>query len=127
MTTILVVDDHKTLRYVMRRILQLDGHDVLIAENGWEALEILREQRVDAVVSDIHMPDIGGLEFIRRLNHLGDETPVVVVTGGGWSSPGRLLEKATSVGAAATLAKPFGAHELMDAVQGVLGESGGLT
>src|SRR5215813_12664444 len=77
---VLVVDDDRTLRDAVRRALTLGGYDVRVAENGFEGLARVTETRPDAIVLDVLMPDIDGLEVCRRLRSDGDRTPILMLT-----------------------------------------------
>ena len=77
---ILVVDDESAVREAVERALRLDGYDVALAGDGREALETLEERAADAVVLDVLMPRIDGLEVCRRLRGRGDRTPVLMLT-----------------------------------------------
>ena len=68
--TILVVDDEPDYRLVMRSILSSEGHSVVLAEDGVEALEKLEEGAVDLVIADIYMPRMDGIKFHRRVRSL---------------------------------------------------------
>jgi CheY-like chemotaxis protein len=80
---ILVVDDEPDERFLVRRALKKQGHDVTVAGNGADGLKIAQEQVPDLVVTDIMMPVMGGVEFIRRLR--GDLAtagiPILAATG----------------------------------------------
>ena len=76
-----MVEDEAAVRTVTRRTLTTLGHDVLEAEDGERALEIVRSERVDLVLTDIVMPDLSGRELVRRLREAGIETPVVYMSG----------------------------------------------
>jgi two-component system response regulator MprA len=77
---VLVVDDEPAVRQALERALAAEGHDVTVAEDGRAALDRLAEERVDAVVLDVAMPKIDGLEVCRRLRTAGDRTPVLMLT-----------------------------------------------
>ena len=64
---ILVVDDEPEYRQIMRSVLMSEGHDVILAENGEEAIEKLKESKVDLVISDIYMPIMDGIRFHRTV------------------------------------------------------------
>lgn len=107
--TILLVDDCRQLRELMEVILVRDGHEVLTAANGTEALEIARRTpKVDLLVSDIEMPGMFGGELADHFADLHPLTPILFVS----SSVGRID---TSV-PYAFLPKPFTVAELRDAV-----------
>jgi two-component system response regulator MprA len=76
----LVVDDDKAVRDSLRRALVLEGYDVDLAADGAEALKSLTQASPDAMILDLQLPDIDGLEVCRRLRSLGDRTPVLMLT-----------------------------------------------
>jgi two-component system response regulator MprA len=77
---VLVVDDEPGVRSALQRALALERHEVQLAEDGQQALDALAESAVDAVVLDVMMPRIDGLEVCRRLRAAGDRTPVLMLT-----------------------------------------------
>ena len=80
--TILIVDDNRVNRLMLARGLELEGHTVVFAEHGGEALELLREQRFDLLLLDVLMPELDGYEVLARLKddpHLRD-IPVIVTS-----------------------------------------------
>ncbi len=78
---ILVVDDEAEIRASLRGTLQDDGHVVEEAESGERAIELLEERRVDAVLLDLDMPGIHGLDALTRIREMAPDTGVIVVTG----------------------------------------------
>lgn len=80
---ILVVDDEENARLALRIILQQEGYQVDSVANGLEALEFLRRHRVNLVISDIKMPQMNGLAFLRELNRRYPSTRVIMVTAHG--------------------------------------------
>lgn len=80
---VLVVDDQEMMREMLRRRLGILGYEVLVAENGRRALAIAAEERLDLILTDINMPEMGGMELLRLLK-AGEQTrsiPVIVVSG----------------------------------------------
>ncbi len=77
---VLVVDDEPSVRSALQRALALERYDVQLADDGQAALDILAEGVVDAIVLDVMMPRIDGLEVCRRLRAAGDRTPVLMLT-----------------------------------------------
>lgn len=116
---ILVVDDSKVIRAVIKKTLGLAGVEIdnlYEAQNGKEALTILREQQVDLVFSDIHMPEMNGMEMIEQMAGDGAlrDIPVIVVSSeGSKERVGELLDK----GARAYIRKPFTPELVRDLVQ----------
>jgi two-component system, OmpR family, response regulator MprA len=77
---VLVVDDEPSVRGALERALGLDHYEVRVAEDGRAALDHLVEHNVDAIVLDVAMPGVDGLEVCRRLRSAGDRTPVLMLT-----------------------------------------------
>jgi two-component system, OmpR family, response regulator MprA len=77
--TILVVDDDRALREALRRALALAGYEVQVAQDGEQALELLAQAEPDAVVLDVGLPGIDGLEVCRRVR-LGTRVPILILT-----------------------------------------------
>ena len=75
-----VVDDEPAVRDSLDRALRLEGYKVELAADGGEALKALAEDSPDAVVLDVMMPRVDGLEVCRRMRAAGDRTPVLVLT-----------------------------------------------
>ena len=80
MTRVLIVDDEPAVLAALDRALRLDGYEIELAADGREALDRLADTRQDAVVLDVAMPGIDGLEVCRRLRDAGDRTPVLMLT-----------------------------------------------
>jgi len=81
--TILLVDDEAGIRKVLAIALEDSGYEVYAAENGLEALEVFRKIAPSIVLTDIKMPDMDGIELLRRLKELNPETEVIMFTGHG--------------------------------------------
>ncbi|MGC8603648.1 MAG: response regulator, partial [Desulfomonilaceae bacterium] len=67
MTNVLVVDDERNYLFVLEDLLTDEGYNVLTASSGTEAVEILRNQQIDAILSDIKMPGMNGIELLERV------------------------------------------------------------
>jgi two-component system, chemotaxis family, chemotaxis protein CheY len=117
MANVLVIDDEEQLRRLVARILRAEGHEVRVAANGREGLQMFREARPALLITDIVMPDQEGIETIIELRREAPEFPILAISGGG---EGVYLKLAAGVGATETLAKPFGADELVAAVERLL-------
>ncbi len=114
---ILVVDDEAAVREALGRALRLEHYDVLLAADGAQALEIVSDQHVDAIVLDVSMPAVDGLEVCRRLRHAGDRTPVLMLTARDAVGDG---VTGLDVGADDYLVKPFALDELYARLRAVL-------
>ena len=102
---VLVVDDEATIRTLLGRFLEANGHQALFAENGQQALGLVRQEpaAIDAIFCDVRMPVMDGLEFIRCLRQEGLTIPVILVSG--QIALGKA--DATQAGACGILHKPF--------------------
>ncbi len=114
----LIVDDSSVMRKIVERSLRQAGvfvATVLQASNGVEALELIRENPVDLIVSDINMPVMDGLEFVRQLREqqLGNGAPVVMITTEGSESN---VVEAISNGARAYIRKPFTTEQVKERI-----------
>ena len=82
MSTILIVDDEQIIRQLFQKVLEQDGHDVVTADNGQEALAAMQLHAPDLVLLDLNMPVMDGLSFLRlmRRNENWKDTPVVILS-----------------------------------------------
>src|SRR5213082_889491 len=80
MPNILVVDDELSMRQFLTHLFQREGHTVRVAENGRRAMALLREQPADVVISDVKMPDMGGIELLQAARELNSSIEVIMMT-----------------------------------------------
>src|SRR5947209_15267577 len=118
---VLVVDDDRALRDALRRALTLAGYEVRAAEGGAEAIEAVVQEIPDAVVLDIGMPDIDGLEVCRRLRLLGNRVPILMLT-----AREAISDRVAGLDAGADdyLVKPFDVNELKARLRALLRRTG---
>ena len=118
---ILVVDDEPAVRTALERALRLDGYDVELAAGGDEALAALATAGRDAVVLDVLMPGLGGLDVCRELRQRGDHTPVLMLT-----ALAGVADRVAGLDAGADdyLVKPFHLEELLARIRALLRRSG---
>jgi two-component system response regulator MprA len=114
---ILVVDDEPDVREALERALRLDGYDVTLAADGAEALDRLLVSPPDALVLDVLMPRMDGLEVCRRLRRGGDRTPVLMLT-----ARDAVSDRVSGLDAGADdyLVKPFALDELLARLRALL-------
>lgn len=77
---ILVVDDEENARLALSKILAREGYEVASAGNGYEALNYLRNRDVELIITDINMPEMSGMTFLRELNRSHPSCNVIMVT-----------------------------------------------
>ncbi|BDT95757.1 MULTISPECIES: response regulator transcription factor [Nocardia] len=114
---ILVVDDDRAVRESLRRSLTFNGYSVDLAVDGVDALEKATVQRPDALVLDVMMPRLDGLEVCRRLRSTGDDLPILVLT-----ARDSVSERVAGLDAGADdyLPKPFALEELLARLRALL-------
>ncbi len=103
---ILIADDSPTIRKFVTLSLKMNGFDILAAQDGMEALELLPSNKVDLIITDLNMPNLDGFEFIKsvRENEQYKEIPIIIL-----SSLDRKddIERGLKIGADSYLIKPF--------------------
>jgi two-component system response regulator MprA len=119
---ILVVDDEPAVREAVDRALRLEGYETELAADGAQALEALADRAPDALVLDLLMPHVDGLEVCRRLRAAGDRTPVLVLTARD-AVPDRV--RGLDAGADDYLVKPFALEELLARLRALLRRGAG--
>jgi two-component system response regulator MprA len=114
---VLVVDDEQAVRTSLHRALNLERYDVDLAGDGREALERVATGRYDAIVLDVSMPTLDGLEACRRMRAAGDRTPVLILT-----APDSVDDRVAGLDAGADdcLVKPFALRELQARLRALL-------
>jgi len=117
---ILVVDDDRAVRESLRRSLAFNGYQVELATDGYEALDAVARQRPDAMVLDVMMPRLDGLEVCRRLRGNGDGLPIIVLT-----ARDAVADRVAGLDAGADdyLPKPFALEELLARLRALLRRS----
>jgi two-component system response regulator MprA len=118
---ILVVDDDRAVRDALRRALTLGSYEVQCAQDGEQALELVVQGVPDAVVLDVGLPGIDGLEVCRRLRLLGNRVPILILT-----ARDAVADRidGLDVGADDYMVKPFDVGELKARLRALLRRSG---
>ncbi|OGR90920.1 MAG: hypothetical protein A2992_01690 [Elusimicrobia bacterium RIFCSPLOWO2_01_FULL_59_12] len=111
---ILVVDDDQTMRMLLREILNGRRYEVLEAQNGQEALERIRREPIDLVITDRSMPSMGGLELLQVLRDENRGIPTLLISAYGDEA---LWAAAIGLGAEDYLLKPFSSESVMKIVK----------
>ena len=117
--TILVVDDEENAREGLSKILSKEGYSVYMASNGKEAIEILRRQSFDLVITDMRMPLMDGFEVLREIKKMNENIGVIMITA--YGEVESYLE-AINMGAFEYINKPVRVNELKRVITKVLEE-----
>ncbi len=112
-TNILVVDDLRSSRLTLGGILEDEGHNVVLAENGYQAIEAARQIPFDLIFMDIKMPGINGVQTFREVKKINAQAAVIMMTG---YSEEELVRRAISRGAYTCIYKPFDVEKIMTLV-----------
>lgn len=120
MAKILVVDDEELARVSLRDVLEGEGHEVIEAANGKQALAMFETGQPDLVVTDMIMPEKEGVETIVEIKRISPTTPILAISGSGRTKNMDFLDLARQYGVQRTLPKPFSANELVEAVRALL-------
>jgi CheY-like chemotaxis protein len=117
---LLVVDDEPTIREVMSLTLEADGYRCVCASGAREALEVVekRGREIQCMITDLHMPEMDGIELIRKIRESGTKMDVVVSTGYIGDDEREALAE---LGVTTTLAKPYTCAELLTQVRSAKG------
>lgn len=117
MATILVIDDEPGIRQLLGVLLERKGYDVILASSGTEGLATFRKADPDAVVVDLKMPGVNGLEVLKEIRATCPQKPVIVFTGAGMRES---EETAIRLGAVDCIQKEFSLHRLGQAIRRAL-------
>ena len=114
--TFLVVDDSASMRQLVSFTIKDAGYDVLVAENGKDAIGKLAGKKVDMVITDLNMPEMDGIELIKQLRGMADYkfAPIVMLT---TESQESKKQEGKQAGASGWIVKPFSPEQLLDVVK----------
>jgi len=116
-TNILVVDDLRSIRLTLGGILEDEGHNVVTAENGYQAIEAVRKTHFDVIFMDIKMPGINGVQTFREIKRIDPKAVVIMMTA---YSAEDLVKEALEEGAYAIVYKPFDIDRIIAIIEEVL-------
>lgn len=117
--TVLIVDDSESIREVVNFTLQNEGYEVLVAVDGEDALQYLDGRPLDIIITDLHMPNVDGLELIRKVREMDGykHIPILFLT---TESQASKKMEAKQAGATGWIIKPFVPAKLLSAISRVL-------
>ena len=119
MALVLIIDDSAFQRRVIRSLVRDAGYETEEAENGRTGLEKIAARKPDCILTDLLMPDMGGLELLESLREPGAAIPVIIITGNIQES---VRQRCLELGAAAVVNKPVRQEELLPAIEKALGD-----
>jgi two-component system chemotaxis response regulator CheY len=123
MAQILAVDDQRVMRELVKSVLEAEGHEVVVADDGINAMSVARDRSFDLVLTDINMPNMNGISLVTKLRRLDAyaSTPIIMLT---TESADFKKDKAKRMGANGWLQKPFDPDRLIKAVNSTLARAG---
>ena len=117
--SVLIVDDEAVLGSLLSRLMKMEGYDAQVASDGLDAMEQMRQRLPDVVLTDIRMPNMDGMEFLKRAKMLDPDLPVILLTG--YADIHGAVD-AMRAGAHDYISKPFDHHEVIRVVRRALKE-----
>jgi CheY-like chemotaxis protein len=117
MPGVLLVEDDKELREMLKMSLLRNGFTVMEAENGKDAIVHFKPLITDLVVTDLIMPEEDGLKVVIKLRELKPSIKIIAISGGGKVGPGSYLNLAKALGADAIFSKPFSINDLISKIE----------
>jgi CheY-like chemotaxis protein len=119
--TILLVEDEELLRAGVQEVLEIQGYNVITAPDGEQALACLAAQTIDLIITDLVMPKMDGVDFVKQLRKIKPDLPVIVVSGSTRNIMQRYgIDSIQVPGANASLPKPFKSVDLIEQVRQLL-------
>jgi DNA-binding response OmpR family regulator len=120
MPGILIVEDDKELREMLKISLIRHKYTVLEAADGKEAITHFKPSITDLVITDLIMPDEDGLKVIMKLREIKPSLKIIAISGGGKAGPGSYLNLAKALGANVIFPKPFSINDLLAKIEQLL-------
>jgi two-component system chemotaxis response regulator CheY len=119
-TKVLVVDDSRAIRQSISFVLEQNGYEILEGSDGVEGLDKLSSAKVDLIITDVNMPNMDGITFIKKVREKSDMKfiPILVLT---TESQQSVMEEGKAAGATGWIVKPFSTDKLLAAVRKVCG------
>lgn len=115
---ILIIDDDVAINKVLKKVLEMEGHEVINTYDGIEGIPVLeKDPSIDLVITDIVMPEKEGIETIMEIRKKNRDVKIIAISGGGRLKPDSYLVLAEKLGADAVLKKPFDGDELLQTIE----------
>jgi len=119
MARILIIDDNQDMRLVLAEVLRSTGHEIVLAAEGEEGINLHQMNPVDLVITDVFMPHQDGLETIAKFKQDFPQVPIIAMSGAAGAAS-HLLATAQQLGASGVLQKPFDLGQFLVAIKEVL-------
>ncbi len=120
MPGVLIVEDERELREMLKLSLIRRNYSVIEASNGKEAILHFKPTLTDIVITDLIMPEEDGLKVIMKLREMKPTLKIIAISGGGKAGPGNYLNLAKALGADSVFSKPFSVNDLITAIEKLL-------
>lgn len=120
MAKVLVIEDDELARESVTLMLEENGYEVAMADDGDVGLEMFEKEEFDAVVTDLIMPQVNGMDVLMQIKQHKPGTRVLVISGGGRLTPLSYLDVAQKLGADDVLTKPFTANDLITSMKMIM-------
>jgi CheY-like chemotaxis protein len=120
MPRVLVIDDDLQVRKLLRSLLEREGYEVALADNGKEGLDAYGQAPADLVITDLIMPEKEGIEMILALRQRSPAVKIIAISGGARIGPETHLRMAERLGANRTFSKPVDRKALLAAIRELL-------
>ena len=117
-STVLIVDDEFGVRESLRMLLK-SHYEIFTAQDGEEALKVLKERKIDLITLDLNMPKLSGMETLREIRKIDGEVPVIIITGYGTQKD---EEEALYYGVRDFISKPFNTSKIISVIDRILEE-----
>jgi two-component system, OmpR family, response regulator len=114
MKKVLVIDDSKSIRSLLAKCLEIEGYEVLTANDGLQALDLLKSEKFDLFFLDIKMPKVSGTEVLKKIREIGIKSPVIIITA--YATIKNAVDCA-QLGVVAYLQKPFTVDKVKSVLQ----------
>lgn len=121
MARILIIDDEEIVRFSLREMLEMEGHQVDEAANGFSGIARLRDTEYDLVLSDMIMPEKAGPQTIQEIRDIRPGIKIIAMSGGDRLGGQDLLKQSRKLGADDVLPKPFSQNALLNMIDRLLG------
>ena len=116
---VLAVDDSETMLNMVKQTLEMGGYEVVVGKDGQEGLVRFKENSVDLIITDVNMPVMDGITFIKEIRKINQDIPVITLT---TESEDEMKQKGFDAGANGWIVKPFRPAQFLDIVKQVVSD-----